>query len=502
MKAFVFSFSVLLLCFYVKADSPSPRYPFEYREKRSQLIEQIRSLNFSHHIRLSSKERKVNARLRALLKEEFQREAFLPEQNFLKAREEIIKSPLYSFLQTMPKGAILHVHVSALGDFEQLVQMATYRPDCYIYIEGDDESEKEKMLISEEFPGRGWKSVQELREQCKDVKQFDQKIYESFTLNASDLDLANVWDKFQRCFHNFMGLFSDLSFFKAFIKDALLRLIKEDRIQHVELRNSQNNEEYIKIYLEILEEIQKTHPRFTMKIINHSSRNQAKEQILQDAKHTLQMKKKYPKLIAGFDIAAEEDAGHSTLYYIEELLNIQRLAKQENISFPYFLHNGETDWPLGNYSLHEKNSEKSEIPYNENMYDVLLLKSKRVGHALSLIKNPFLMKKFKEADIALEVCPISNQILGYVDDMRNHPALSYLNAGLAVTINPDDPGLFGYQGVSADYWEACLAWQLDLRALKKLIINSIAYSSLDSEEKETAFNEWQKQWDIFIENNS
>jgi adenosine deaminase CECR1 len=54
-----------------------------------------------------------------------------------------------------------------------------------------------------------------------------------------------------------------------------------------------------------------------------------------------------------------------------------------------------------------------------------------------------------------------------------------LNKGLQVSISSDDPGFFGYEGVTMDYLYTFLAWDLDLRDLKKLSLNGITYSSVD-----------------------
>jgi len=48
---------------------------------------------------------------------------------------------------------------------------------------------------------------------------------------------------------------------------------------------------------------------------------------------------------------------------------------------------------------------------DDNLYDALLLGTKRIGHGFSLVKHPKLMSICRERDIALEVCPISNEIL-------------------------------------------------------------------------------------------
>jgi adenosine deaminase CECR1 len=46
--------------------------------------------------------------------------------------------------------------------------------------------------------------------------------------------------------------------------------------------------------------------------------------------------------------------------------------------------------------------------------------------------------------------PYSNCVLNYISDLRLHPALTFFNYGIPICINPDDPGLFGYKGVSLD----------------------------------------------------
>ena len=53
------------------------------------------------------------------------------------------------------------------------------------------------------------------------------------------------------------------------------------------------------------------------------------------------------------------------------------------------------------------------------------------------------MRLAKEKDIALEVCPISNQVLKLVDDIRNHPIVELIQDGnFPIVISPDDPGMY------------------------------------------------------------
>jgi adenosine deaminase CECR1 len=96
------------------------------------------------------------------------------------------------------------------------------------------------------------------------------------------------------------------------------------------------------------------------------------------------------------------------------------------------------------------------------------------------------------------VCPVSNQVLGYVSDLRSHPAVAYINAGIPVVLSPDDPGVMRHT-FSYDYYEAFMAWDLDLRELKQLAMNSLLHSAMGPEEKQRALDAWRKRWAEFVQ---
>lgn len=108
----------------------------------------------------------------------------------------------------------------------------------------------------------------------------------------------------------------------------------------------------------------------------------------------------------------------------------------------------------------------------------------------------------KRLDIAVEVNPISNQVLKLVDDMRNHPAKVLFAQGYPVVISNDDPGFWGAEALTYDFYQAFMALMSahsDLRALKQLAMNSISYSSMTDAEKKDAFAIWEKKWDTFVD---
>ena len=68
-----------------------------------------------------------------------------------------------------------------------------------------------------------------------------------------------------------------------------------------------------------------------------------------------------------------------------------------------------------------------------------------------------------------------------------------------MTLSTDDPQIFNYNGLTYDFWTAFMAWELDLRTIKKLALNSILYSGMNREEKKEALIYFNRKWDKFIE---
>lgn len=74
-------------------------------------------------------------------------------------------------------------------------------------------------------------------------------------------------------------------------------------------------------------------------------------------------------------------------------------------------------------------------------------------------------------------------VLGYTKDLRTHPVNYLMTRGIQFSINSDDPGLFGYEGVTLDYVYAAAAWELTIRDLKQCALNGIKYASITEAQK-------------------
>jgi len=203
----------------------------------------------------------------------------------------------------------------------------------------------------------------------------------------------------------------------------------------------------------------------------------------------IRQRKKYPDIVSGFDMVAEEDQGYSLLHFIDDL------ATDTHDNMPFFFHTAETSWPDDLLTSMHPDDPVSTL---ENTYDAILMKSRRVGHGLGYIKHPYLMQILREHGIAVEANPVSNMLLGYVQDQRHHPAITYIRSGIPVVMGADDPGSMGYNEFTVDWYEAFMAWGLDLKDLKQLSINSLNYSTMEDVEKQMAFLKWRTAWDSFI----
>jgi adenosine deaminase len=67
----------------------------------------------------------------------------------------------------------------------------------------------------------------------------------------------------------------------------------------------------------------------------------------------------------------------------------------------------------------------------------------RIGHGVLLLDDAETVQLIRENGICLDMCPVSNTRLGVHDWTRSSPAATAMRLGLPVTVNSDDPVLFG-----------------------------------------------------------
>ena len=111
-----------------------------------------------------------------------------------------------------------------------------------------------------------------------------------------------------------------------------------------------------------------------------------------------------------------------------------------------------------------------------------VLQVERIDHGVRSEEDPALMERLVREQMPLTVCPLSNLKLCVVKDMAEHNLARLLRAGLAVTVNSDDPAYFGGY-MNANYLAVASALALTREELVQLARNGIAASFLPAEDK-------------------
>ncbi|MEU1165860.1 adenosine deaminase family protein, partial [Streptomyces sp. NPDC005921] len=106
------------------------------------------------------------------------------------------------------------------------------------------------------------------------------------------------------------------------------------------------------------------------------------------------------------------------------------------------------------------------------------LHAERIGHGTSSAQDPKLLAHLAEHRVALEVCPTSNIATRAVRTLEEHPIKAFVDAGVLVTVNSDDPPMFGTD-LNNEYAVAARLLGLDERGVADLARNAVTASFLD-----------------------
>lgn len=467
-----------------------------YQQKIDLLDKENKALSFDVDLKLSDVEKTLDKKLfqlrKELLTETEKQNIPLYNSSFNQLKPLIENSKLFDILQSMPKGGLLHTHSGGITDAKWIIATVRKYKEGYVYVQKDNDQYifGQMAFFGKDNVPAGFVS---LNEKLNTDPGFEKQLQELLLLKRDQLcNYTDYWIEFEKRFKRTGSLLSYRPFFKAYYLKGFQDLIK-DNVQHVEIRfifdqlyDFQHGKYPLNTSImdlqDILKEIHKTAPQFTLKLIYSSFKFLDSKGVDKQLEAAFQLKKEFQDMISGFDLVADEAAGNSIYSFRESWMKLDELSKKYGVDMPLFLHAGE-----------------SNSVFNKNVLDLALLNNKRIGHGLNLIYFPKTLELIKKQNKLVEVSPISNQILGYVSDMRNHPARVLLSNGVQCSINSDDPGVYGYEGLSYDFWVAFVYWELDVKALKKLVYNSINYSSLNEREKKESILYLDKQWNDFVQ---
>lgn len=107
----------------------------------------------------------------------------------------------------------------------------------------------------------------------------------------------------------------------------------------------------------------------------------------------------------------------------------------------------------------------------------------RIGHGVRCLEDPDLVRELRERQVPLEVCPTSNVCLKVVPSFEEHPLPRLLDEGLYVTLNSDDPPMFGTT-LTDEYLEAAAAFGLDRSQIETLVLDAARATLLGAPARE------------------
>ncbi|KIO32496.1 hypothetical protein M407DRAFT_213600 [Tulasnella calospora MUT 4182] len=456
-----------------------------------------------------------------------------PGMEFLTAKETIQSTELFKWVRKLPKGALLHAHMDATCDAEFLLRTASEEPQMHVRASVqinretvgstmpefqampiDFQASPYRSVTNPDYEGGAWITINSARDnfspELGGAEGFDDWVLAAMRIDPEEAYVKyntskKIWTKFGSTFVVARGLLEFEPVLRKYVRQFLLTSI-EDGISYVEMRTNFFNKtvirsdgsdnfssaERVRLIGEVIEEVrgemnsQGRGDEFVgAKIINITIRFISSEELEWYLDDCFSLKQQFPDLIAGFDLVGQEDTGVPLLEYLPKLLEFQNRCQEAGLSIPFIFHAGET---LGDGDR-----------VDNNLYDAILLGTRRIGHGFSLVKHPHLMKLCRERKIAIEVCPISNEILRLTSSMPAHPLPIMLNHGLTVALSSDDPAVFGNLGLSFDYFQVLVSSEVTgLTTLGVLARESLLISELEDKQKEKAVAKWDRRWQAFL----
>lgn len=445
-----------------------------------------------------------------------------PGMMFTLARQRMEGTDLWKIIEKMPKGALLHAHLDAMIDIDWLVDQTllergltiqasegladrSKRQTTPIQIRFRTEHEMSKFkkgtsIWSTDYESDTPISLREAQRSFPDDDiTFKKWIISRCTISAEESlahhhGLDAIWRKFQSCFLTI----GQMLFYEPLFRKAMQRVLGQlvtDGISYVDFRIAFRFEfrrkgetsgeigkfdAFFAAFGEEIEKFKRTEAGKNFRgarMIWTVIRSLDTRSIAESMQECIRIKKKFPHLVCGFDFVAQEDKGRALADLTPLVFWFRKKCHEAGVEIPFFFHAGEC---LGDGD-----------ETDNNLFDAILLGTRRIGHGYSLYKHPLLIDMVKEKKILIESCPISNEILRLASSILAHSVPALLSRGVPVSLNNDDPAILGHgkNGLSHDFWQSYMAFaNLGLEGLGTMAENSLKWCAVEDQKNP----EWLK----------
>ena len=111
------------------------------------------------------------------------------------------------------------------------------------------------------------------------------------------------------------------------------------------------------------------------------------------------------------------------------------------------------------------------------------LRPERIGHGVHAINDQAVMEQILENGIAVESCPTSNYLTNSIHSLREHPLPRFLQKGIRVGINTDDPSLFKGITIQHEYRIARDMMGVDAEGIERIRQNGFLSAFMSDSER-------------------
>lgn len=467
---------------------------------------------------------------------------------------------LMEIFRRLPKGALLHVHSAAALSVEGLIELLKdfisdkQLPTIYIETMGDNAGKMTytKTEADTQIP------LQTFFVSFPQAGGAEARLTEWLTVGAHTNQNIYIWDEFNKIFMRTSDLFENETFYYEYHFRFFMECLM-DRIDYVELRCG---------FQEFVDDkngkqqnvVMDQSPRF-LDVLTAARDNAVKQYLDNPARHDWKlpyremglgvilcarrdlsteivrdreklMKKidtaivwkqgAYSDLIKGFDFVSEEDRGKASYAYYQDIYygtaltgyTTQELQDEAARLKQQYNPNDLTRVEMIDLMLHAGESLWME---QENIIDAKIASRWRLGHGFQLLEYPGALVKYTAGNMGgmpdgpvLEVCPISNQMLRYFPDIRDHYALILMKLGVPCVLANDDPQILENPGLSYDFWEIYMASKGGLMLVKGLVFTAFlfhyqhlagkTFDSWDNDDYEHCRKAFEdRYWEPFLE---
>lgn len=217
--------------------------------------------------------------------------------------------------------------------------------------------------------------------------------------------------------------------------------------------------------------------------------------------HGLDMEEVVQSVVDGVRRGAEEhDLPTNLIMIVERQMGPEKAAEVGQLAERFRdqgvvaldLANDEFHFPPGPYAQVFQDARKAGLKVTvhageaagpENVKSSILeLGADRIGHGVRTWQDAMVEQLVRQMGIPLELCPTSNVQTGAVARLEDHPLKRYLDSGIKVTVNTDDPSISGIT-LSDEFATVTRQFDLSLGEIEQIVNNGVEAAFLPEDRK-------------------